>query len=830
MCRTARTSCKLIEPLIDRLCSNETLIPSNCTENLYQDLRFLSPLSEKCLSPVLVPSEKSDLWFPGIEGCAFNCTDPRVSQDDKDMMESFIFHGSLLSFLASLWTSLTFVVDWKRLNKYPSIMVFYLSSCITIVNLGFLFQFFLWSKEEIACRGDSTLKWDEPHGKGSNKTICVFSFLVIYYFSIASLVWFINICFTWWKYFHLHRSNPAKTTCSNRMKDKQHRTYFHLAAWCTPLIIIILIFALSIPIESSYLTGVCSIGIDDLTARVIFILVPIGCAVVIGNCFLIRSLGSLIALLRQTSYSSTSSGQRNQQLNIIKLIVKVFILITFSTGSLAIVIWSSIFEFSWRDSWTEELRKAVICSLDLSRISFDGISVGNASSCSGNSSFPINGIGKSYISLTHIYVQLSCFFSAGFVIGIWTFTRGSFDAWRRFFLKVLGAPEVDKVGKKYCRKDDLVREKFADQAGSHPMTPLFSAYGDPVGLNLTPLTSHEVSSDFRNGLQNLLSRRGGVPDIEKSDQNDNHYIPSKGRRLRNFFTRNKKLYPYDGSSMSEVSGFRSNTTNNQSTTSMGGESRNSRLSLEDMRELQDTAKHLHRKKRREHRRALSKLASRRASDSSFHSLASHQLPFMGARSVSQTIAARNQIEEQQQQVQQQQQAIMMQALLLYQHSLMSTPVTNPFGPLNQTVALGNSILHQQLPSLPSQTQPNRPMITRPRIKQSLLVKKEETGTVTLFSHGMIEQKESLSNPLTEVRRPDSKVCYHQPMLNQILHPNLMSIPHLNFFPTPLPSPPTSSVPITASAPVQPDICSLPGNGSRIRFEEENFRVDTSLSY
>jgi hypothetical protein len=205
---------------------------------------------------------------------------------------------------------------------------------------------------------------------------------------------------------------------------------------------------------------------------------------------------------------------------------------------------------------------------------------------------------------------------------------------------------------------------------------------------------------------------------------------------------------------------------------------------------------------------------------------------MGARSVSQTIAARNQIEEQQQQVQlrQQQQAIMMQALLLYQQSLMSTPVANPFGPFNQTVALGNSILHQQLPSsLQSQTQPNRPMTTRPRINKSLLVKKEETGTVTLFSHGMIEQKESLTNPLTEVRRPDSKVCYHQPMLNQILHPNLVSIPHLNFFPTPLPSPP-SSVPITASAPVPPDICSLPGNGNRIRFEEENFRVDTSLSY
>lgn len=58
---------------------------------------------------------------------------------------------------------MTFLIDWKNANKYPTVVIFYINCCFAMLCIGWLFQFIpSETRDNIVCRKDGTLKINGP--------------------------------------------------------------------------------------------------------------------------------------------------------------------------------------------------------------------------------------------------------------------------------------------------------------------------------------------------------------------------------------------------------------------------------------------------------------------------------------------------------------------------------------------------------------------------------------------------------------------------------------------------------------------------------------------
>ena len=66
---------------------------------------------------------------------------------------------------------------------------------------------------------------------------CTVIFVMIYYFTVAGVIWFAILTYTWHRKF--------RSFNSKRDVIEGHRGYFHLTAWCLPLVLTIICLAVT---------------------------------------------------------------------------------------------------------------------------------------------------------------------------------------------------------------------------------------------------------------------------------------------------------------------------------------------------------------------------------------------------------------------------------------------------------------------------------------------------------------------------------------------------------------------------------------------------------
>jgi len=66
---------------------------------------------------------------------------------------------------------------------------------------------------------------------------CTVIFVLVYYFTMAGMIWFAILTYTW------HRT--FRSFNSKRDVIDGHKGYFHLAAWCLPLVLTIVCLAVT---------------------------------------------------------------------------------------------------------------------------------------------------------------------------------------------------------------------------------------------------------------------------------------------------------------------------------------------------------------------------------------------------------------------------------------------------------------------------------------------------------------------------------------------------------------------------------------------------------
>lgn len=280
-----------------------------------------------------------------IRGCGMPCDD-REDAFFETSKRRFAWYlvgvASCACVVSTLFTVLTFLVDMQRF-RYPERPVIFLSGCYCVVAIGYIVGFAI--QDRVACsgpwqsagvdEGEEDVEFRRVVTQGTKREGCTILFIMLYFFSMASSIWWVILTLTWFLSAGLKWGNEA---------IERNSQYFHLAAWAIPAIKTIAVLAMA-QIDGDILSGVCFTGFSSVQALRGFVLAPLFVYLVVGTCFL---LAGFVALFRIRTIMK-HDGTRTDKLE--KLMVRIGIFSVLYLVPATIVIGCYFYEQSHRGDW-----------------------------------------------------------------------------------------------------------------------------------------------------------------------------------------------------------------------------------------------------------------------------------------------------------------------------------------------------------------------------------------------------------------------------------------------------------------------------------------------
>ncbi|XP_063159495.1 frizzled-8 [Candoia aspera] len=280
----------------------------------------------QCRAPMVsVSSERHPLYnrvkTGQIANCALPCHNPYFSPDERAFTAFWIGLWSVLCFLSTFATVSTFLIDMERF-KYPERPIIFLAACYLFVSLGYLVRL-VAGHEKVACSGGAAAAGAGPAGpaggaagaaaaavggrgaaggaaelqpdlavaehvryESTGPALCTVVFLLVYFFGMASSIWWVILSLTWFLAAGMKWGNEAIAG---------YAQYFHLAAWLLPSIKSIAVLALS-SVDGDPVAGICYVGNQSLENLRGFVLAPLLIYLAIGSMFLLAGFVSLFRI------------------------------------------------------------------------------------------------------------------------------------------------------------------------------------------------------------------------------------------------------------------------------------------------------------------------------------------------------------------------------------------------------------------------------------------------------------------------------------------------------------------------------------------------------
>ncbi|XP_010894022.1 frizzled-10 [Esox lucius] len=333
------------------------------------------------------------------ESCAPKCyptVDVYWSQGDKRFSLVWMAVWSILCFVSSSFTVLTFLIDPQRF-KYPERPIIFLSMSYCVYSVGYLIRLFVGA-DSIACDRDSGVQYIIQEGLES--TGCTIVFLILYYFGMASSLWWVILTLTWFLAAGKKWGHEA---------IEANSSYFHLAAWAIPAVKTIMILVMR-KVAGDELTGVCYVGSMDVKALTGFVLIPLSCYLIIGTSFL---LSGFVALFHIRKIMKTE-GENTDKLE--KLMVRIGVFSVLYTVPATCVIACYFYERLNMDHWK-------VLAAEQKCVNSDG---NNAQSeeCGMKGSIPAVEI---------FMVKILMLLVVGITSGMWIWTSKTLQSWQNVF-------------------------------------------------------------------------------------------------------------------------------------------------------------------------------------------------------------------------------------------------------------------------------------------------------------------------------------------------------------------------------------------------------------
>lgn len=237
--------------------------------------------------------------------------------------------------------------------------------------------------------------------QGTKKEGCTIMFMLLYFFTMASSIWWVILTLTWFLAAGMKWGHEAIESNSQ---------YFHLAAWAIPAIKTIAILAMG-KVDGDSLSGVCYTGISDVDALRGFVLAPLAVYFVLGTFFLLAGFISLFRIRTVMKHEGTKTDKLE------KLMVRIGIFSVLYTVPAMIVIACYFYEQSYRDRWMVTWHWKIGERYHLTQPVSDNLEVPN------------------FIVFLMKYLMLLI---VGVVSGFWIWTGKTLKSWQKFGNKIIG--------------------------------------------------------------------------------------------------------------------------------------------------------------------------------------------------------------------------------------------------------------------------------------------------------------------------------------------------------------------------------------------------------
>lgn len=380
----------------------------NCRESTFTAEPSLPTSSRECscrCKKPLVPIERDSPWFNrsitigGVDNCAFPCKSGFFSKEEQEFASTWISLWSGLCCFATLMTLTTFLIDTERF-KYPERPIVFLSGCYFLVSIGYLIRVFL-GHEEVACEGKMIMY------SANGPKPCTLVFLLIYFFGMASSIWWVILTFTWFLSAGFKWSNEAIASYSQ---------YFHLAAWLVPTVksVAVLIFS---AVDGDPVAGICSVGNENPNNLRQFVLIPLIVYLIIGVSFLFGGFVSLFRI-RSVFKSQGGLGGRSKADKLEKLMIRIGVFSVLYTVPAIVLIACYCYESTFYNEWISSL------------------------ACPCNEHHHYRGIIKPVYAV--LMVKYFMALAVGITSGAWIWSGKTLGSWKKLWKRLFGGGKSHK--------------------------------------------------------------------------------------------------------------------------------------------------------------------------------------------------------------------------------------------------------------------------------------------------------------------------------------------------------------------------------------------------
>ncbi|KAL3284713.1 hypothetical protein HHI36_018861 [Cryptolaemus montrouzieri] len=353
----------------------------------------------QCQSPLVLLGRESipiNRRVAGIANCAHPCKETYFKPDEKEFASIWITLWSALCAASTLMTLITFCIDTERF-KYPERPIVFLSACYFLVSVGYLVRVFV-GHEAVACDGP-IIKYNLK-----SPSICSIVFLLVYFFGMASSIWWVVLSFTWFLAAGLKWGNEAIASYSQ---------YFHLFAWFIPTFqtVAVLLFD---GVDGDPVSGICYVGNMNMDNLRSFVLGPLLVYLLLGTSFLMAGFVSLFRI-RNVIKKQGGVGANCKTDKLEKLMIRIGIFSVLYTVPATIVIGCYLYENAFHDEWLKSL----------------------ACSCPNTNT---RGFGKKPL-YSVLMLKYFMTLAVGITSGVWIWSGKTLDSWRRFWKRMFGRPD-----------------------------------------------------------------------------------------------------------------------------------------------------------------------------------------------------------------------------------------------------------------------------------------------------------------------------------------------------------------------------------------------------
>jgi hypothetical protein len=345
--------------------------------------------------------------FGGVGDCGANCAGIYFSSSERSVIAPvFILLFAVVCVLFTLFAVATFLIDRHRFH-YPERPIIFISFCYLVVALlymvGAISKLSGSENEAFACSGDisesgkistSFVLQSLPNSESTYKSAsCIILFVVVYFFHMASAIWWIVLTLTWFL--------AAALKWGEEAVEKLWLLY-HMLAWGVPAVQVILVLALRL-VDGDQLSGLCYTGNANNVGLGVFVFLPLTFYLLVGVVFLVIGFTALVNIRRQLQRDAAKARKIGRLIMRVALYSALYI--SFYLVLLILILYELSRKADWEAAYVRECRDAGV------------------EECTSSST-------PSFAAFLLKYIAIFC---VGISSTSWIFSSKTFAAWQKLF-------------------------------------------------------------------------------------------------------------------------------------------------------------------------------------------------------------------------------------------------------------------------------------------------------------------------------------------------------------------------------------------------------------